>query len=140
MHLNDYLGSLADLWPAIKLQEGELVLEDEDGPSEISPMELNPPPSSGGEAAAATTTAKVIPPQPLQQRRQRRRQPLSLRDGLEAAGVGKSMMGVADAGCASMKHRLSRRKRTCNTNVVTRLHDMTPSFAHASPRQFLQCW
>ncbi|CAM9221628.1 unnamed protein product [Ectocarpus sp. 4 AP-2014] len=101
VHLNDYLGNLADLWPAIKLQEGELVLEDEDGPSKIRRMELNPPPSSGGEAAAATTTAKVVSPQPLQQRGQRRRQPLSLRDGLEAAGVGKSMMGVADAGYAN---------------------------------------
>lgn len=104
MHLNDYLGSLADLWPAIKLQEEELVLEDEDGPSEIGPMELNPPPSPGGEETA-TTTGTVIPPQPLQHQR-RRRQPLSLRDGLKAAGVGKSMMGVADAGYASMKHRL----------------------------------
>ncbi|CAM9146604.1 unnamed protein product [Ectocarpus sp. 12 AP-2014] len=101
VHLNDYLGSLADMWPAIKLQEGELVLEDEDGPSEIGPMELNPPPSSGRGAAAATTTAKVISPQPLQQRGQLRRQPLSLRDGLEAAGVGKSMMGIADAGYAN---------------------------------------
>ncbi|CAM9102885.1 unnamed protein product [Ectocarpus fasciculatus] len=104
VHLNDYLGSLADLWPAIKLTEGELVLEDEDededGPSETSPVGLIPPPSTGGEAAAATTTATVIPPQPLQQQR-RRRKPLSLRDGLKAAGVGKSMMGVADAGYAN---------------------------------------
>lgn len=87
MHLNEYLGSLADLWPAMKLKRGE---------EERQPGNSATPSSSPAEAVPEQApSAKSEPSRPCQQRS------LSLRDGLLGAGVGEVMMGIADAGYAN---------------------------------------
>lgn len=82
MRLNEYLGSLADLWPVMK----------EKAKNESSSSAT----AATAEARAATTaTTATRLAGPLGQ------QSLSLRDGLLGAGVGEAMMGVADAGYAN---------------------------------------
>ncbi|CAM9352490.1 unnamed protein product [Scytosiphon promiscuus] len=130
VHLNNYLGSLADLWPAIKTKDADLKLEtDKDSPmaSEIASssvaagaVEVDVNATTAAQAEAQTSTEKaearpaggettegdtaagakadsttIASPSGLQH------QPLTLRDGLVAAGVGDAMMGIADAGYAN---------------------------------------
>lgn len=80
MHLNEYLGSLADLWPVMREKA-----KNENSSSGAA--------ATGAATTAAETTSRLA--KPLGQ------QSLSLRDGLLGAGVGGAMMGVADAGYAN---------------------------------------
>lgn len=98
MHLNEYLGSLADLWPAMKLERDKEELQEGKSSTSSSAPAPSPAPATApaqppAEApATAPATAKSPLTHPLRQ------QSLSLRDGLLGAGVGEVMMGVADAG------------------------------------------
>lgn len=86
MHLNEYLGSLADLWPVMK----------EKAKNESSASSVSPAPVATTAATTATAEEqRTLLAKPLRQ------QSLSLRDGLLGAGVGETMMGVADAGYAN---------------------------------------
>lgn len=103
MHLNDYLGSLADLWPAIKPKNVGLI----SGNNEVLTV-ANPIIPSSAEAEAEGEPAAAPAPAPVKGGAARKapspaqkQQLLTLRDGLVAAGVGDAMMGIADAGYAN---------------------------------------
>lgn len=85
MHLNEYLGSLADLWPSMREM------------ANTEKISLTAAATATTAAATATATGetatRLAKPLGLQS--------LSLRDGLLGAGVGKEMMGIADAGYAN---------------------------------------
>lgn len=92
------------MWPDIKPKNAELK-SDTDGILSV-PRAIGPPcvlaaaeveaeaTATAKAAARATATTVASPPAPKQQ-------PLSLREGLVAAGVGDAMMGIADAGYAN---------------------------------------
>ncbi|CAM9469712.1 unnamed protein product [Pylaiella littoralis] len=95
IHLNEYLGSLADLWPAMKLHKMKRERGGEKGSSPTSATHPSAPSSSSSSSSSSSTAASRTG-QPLQEP-----QSLSLRDGLLGAGVGDTMMGIADAGYAN---------------------------------------
>eukprot|EP00752_Nemacystus_decipiens_P010662 g9494.t1 len=98
VHLNEYLGSLADLWPTIA--------EETKGKGEKSSSSVPAPAAvtdavSAATAATTATVATTVVESTSDLVKARRPISVSLRDGLLGAGVGEAMMGIADAGYAN---------------------------------------
>lgn len=97
MHLNEYLASLAGLWPAMK----EKVKKENSCCSSSVPAAATEATTTATATTAATAMTATTVETTAHLAKPRDQQSLSLRDGLLGAGVGEAMMGVADAGYAN---------------------------------------